>query len=387
MDMKENVSIISVVGIGGLGKTALAQLLYNDKAVQLHFELKMWQELRKKIEGRRYLLVLDDIWNEDREHWLRLMTLLKDGAKGSKIIITTRSEKVAKITGASSPFFLKGLDEEQAWKLFSQLAFENWERARESEVGVHWEDLIRLWVAQGFVQPSNESMCLEDVDCVIVTEQGQQIDRRTYHLSFAFPSDSSLHVPSSLLEANKLKTFLLPQRGELSIDASAYKKFKHSGGPGELRGLNHLGNRLEIKGLECLRGNPSEAKDINLMGKSHLQRCGEEGKPRDCWHQLKSLDDLVISNCPNLISLPPHKYIRSVWLIKVNEKILEQAVNDSKVENLWLNGINGLKSLSGVLQHLTALRNLSILKCEELDLCNDESGCYSIAMERTYEPP
>ncbi|RDX98456.1 putative disease resistance protein RGA3, partial [Mucuna pruriens] len=152
MDMKENVSIISIVGIGGLGKTALAQLLYNDEAVRVHFELKMWvcvsddfdvktiakkiiesktndemdrvqQELRKKIEGKRYLLVLDDIWNEDRELWLQLLTLLTDGAKGSKIIIITRSERVAKISGTSSPFFLKGLDEEQTWKLFSQLAF------------------------------------------------------------------------------------------------------------------------------------------------------------------------------------------------------------------------------------------------------------------------
>ncbi|RHN40471.1 putative P-loop containing nucleoside triphosphate hydrolase [Medicago truncatula] len=132
----------------------------HDKTVQQHFELKKWvcvadddsevkgfdvegiaakilesktrdemdqvqQELRTKIDGNRYLLILDDMWNEERENWLQLMTLLRDGAKGSKIVITTRSETVAKISGTSSLFSLKGLDEKQSWNLFSQLAFEN----------------------------------------------------------------------------------------------------------------------------------------------------------------------------------------------------------------------------------------------------------------------
>ncbi|KAL2326152.1 hypothetical protein Fmac_025210 [Flemingia macrophylla] len=764
VDMKENVSVVSIVGIGGLGKTALAQLLYNDKAIDLDFELKMWvcvsddfdvktiakkilesktndemdrvqQELRKKIEGRRYLLVLDDIWNEDREHWLKLMTLLMDGAKGSKIIITTRSEKVAKISGSSSPFLLKGLDEEQAWKLFTQLAFENGEEPHNQKLASIGKDilkkcsgvplairsvgslmysmetendwlnfkdkdlvtideeggntifklielsydhlpihlkrcfafcslfpkdyriekkmLIRLWVAQGFVQSSHEKTCLEHVgneyfmslvyrsflqdlqknidgdiyvckmhdlmhdmakhvsgnDCVIINKQGQNIDKGTRHLSF----DSSLQVPSSLLEAAKLRTFLLQNDRELPhgmsdcylvissldqlrvldlrwskfkmlpscidklkhlryldlsynfeietlpssitklynletlllfccdslrklpndlrnlvslrhLDLSGCEKLafmprgigklsnlqtlklfvldrksKHSGGLGELRDLNNLSDFLQIKGLECLRSKPSKAKDINLTGKSNLRRlslgwnkhivadnnemdkdslilegllshnnlkslavrgfegmtisssinsftsvvrmnlsectrlqhlpplhllfnltnlylinlpclvwivinsnndnsstffpslkrielyelhnlkgwcrCGEEKKPRDCCHGLNILD-LSIVSCPNLNSLPLLSCTNYICLRKVNEKILQQAINHSKMETVELEGINGLKSVSQVLQHLTELRELSIKYCEELDPCNDEDGCY-----------
>ena len=69
--------------------------------------------LREKLNGKRYFLVLDDVWNEDIDKWLLLKNLLMGGARESRIVVTTRSIKVADIMGTTPPHELKGLDPEK----------------------------------------------------------------------------------------------------------------------------------------------------------------------------------------------------------------------------------------------------------------------------------
>ncbi|KAI6683914.1 hypothetical protein NL676_029827 [Syzygium grande] len=70
--------------------------------------------MRAAIDGKRYLLVLDDLWEEHLSTWLSLKTLLLGGARGSKILITTRLSSAAEITGTAPPHLLEGLSENKA---------------------------------------------------------------------------------------------------------------------------------------------------------------------------------------------------------------------------------------------------------------------------------
>ncbi|XP_065631973.1 putative disease resistance protein RGA1 [Quercus suber] len=158
-NVEESVLILPIIGLGGLGKTTLAQLVFNDREIQNHFEQKLWvcvsddfevkvivkkilecaqnkkqeeielntliNNLKKEIDGKRYLLVLDDVWNEDPQKWLELKSLLMDGARGSRILVTTRINKVAEITKTIQPYMLECLDKEKSWSLFKQFAFAN----------------------------------------------------------------------------------------------------------------------------------------------------------------------------------------------------------------------------------------------------------------------
>ncbi|XP_039114622.1 putative disease resistance protein RGA3 [Dioscorea cayenensis subsp. rotundata] len=158
-----NVAILPIVGMGGLGKTTLTQLVYNDHRVKEHFQLRMWlcvsenfderkltretleytqsdytntntnttnlnllqEDLFHKLKGKRFLLVLDDVWNENREKWSRYYVALAAGDRGSKILVTTRNENVGLIMGGLRPYYLKQLSDENCWSLFRSCAFVN----------------------------------------------------------------------------------------------------------------------------------------------------------------------------------------------------------------------------------------------------------------------
>ncbi|KAK4721571.1 hypothetical protein R3W88_011804 [Solanum pinnatisectum] len=153
-----DLDVISITGMPGAGKTTLAYKVYNDKSISSHFDLRAWctvgqeydeknllnkifnqvngsdsklsenidvaDKLRKQLYGKRYLIVLDDVW--DTSKWDELTRPFPEVEKGSRIILTTREKKVALQGKRNTDLLdLRLLKPEESWELLEKRAFGN----------------------------------------------------------------------------------------------------------------------------------------------------------------------------------------------------------------------------------------------------------------------
>ncbi|KAG6632573.1 putative disease resistance protein At3g14460 [Carya illinoinensis] len=170
--------VIAIVGLGGLGKTTLAQLVYQDDRMKRHFDLKAWVcvsvdfdalkitktileelglstnsddkslnwlqvTLQQNLTGKKFLLVLDDVWNKNSSEWEALSNPFKFGAEGSRVIVTTRDEGVASTMRSTKIHKLKELREKDCWKLFSKQAFHSGNSDAHPELEVIGRQIVK----------------------------------------------------------------------------------------------------------------------------------------------------------------------------------------------------------------------------------------------------
>ncbi|KAL7233305.1 hypothetical protein ACSBR1_017019 [Camellia fascicularis] len=82
-------------------------------------------ELQKALPGRKFLIILDDVWNKDYNAWNVLKKPFNDGAQGSKVVVTTRNRDIATMMATVELHDIKILSNKHCWSLFAQHAFAN----------------------------------------------------------------------------------------------------------------------------------------------------------------------------------------------------------------------------------------------------------------------
>ncbi|XP_047983575.1 putative late blight resistance protein homolog R1B-16 [Salvia hispanica] len=185
----DNLKVLPIVGMAGIGKSALAKYIYDDPSIAFHFDIRAWVtisqdysiasilskilaslkdevdqledyskasilskilaslkdevdhigrdsfkghdverlKLNKLLSGRRYLIVMDDMWSA--EAWRFVQRLFPNYHNGSRIILTTRLMDLAIYYANFCNTFpvhtMRFLDDEQSWRLFNHKVFGN----------------------------------------------------------------------------------------------------------------------------------------------------------------------------------------------------------------------------------------------------------------------
>ncbi|KAK2636924.1 hypothetical protein Ddye_031716 [Dipteronia dyeriana] len=154
-DDDHRTHVITMVGEGGVGKTTLAQLVYNDKKVEKQFEFKAWihvsedfddllltkaivhaftdptdnedleslqNSLKDHLKRMKFLLVLDNL-TSTRSDWRSLQKVLTAGENGSRVIVTTCHPQLQETMGTLPAFTVRSLTYQESWMLFAQHVF------------------------------------------------------------------------------------------------------------------------------------------------------------------------------------------------------------------------------------------------------------------------
>ncbi|CAL5059009.1 unnamed protein product [Urochloa decumbens] len=159
----KHYSVIGIYGIAGSGKSTLAQYVCDyEKAESQHFDPVMFihvsqtfrvdkifrdmlreirkdrqsdsndvkdlhDELMEKLKGKRFLLVLDDLWvsRKNQEECAVLLNVLDAGQSGSRVLVTAQKKDAAAALGAQEEIPIPDMEEEHYFSMFMHYALED----------------------------------------------------------------------------------------------------------------------------------------------------------------------------------------------------------------------------------------------------------------------
>ncbi|XP_044445722.1 putative disease resistance protein RGA4 [Triticum aestivum] len=437
------VTVVPIVGIGGVGKTALAQVVYNDPAVGNQFDLRIWIWVSNMFDEVRLTREMLNFVSREIHQGLcsfaKLQEVLKsnqllapftsDGANNNLILMTTRKPSFAKRRGTTEPIKLSALGKDDFYLLFKVCAFgdenykeeeslrdigqqivqklkgnplaaqtagsilrehlsiEHWTRNLRNE---YWkslqltsgimpalklcydgmpfhlqqcfsycsifpynyqfpaEELIHMWISQGFVKRDSSSECLEEIGKSYLTD--------LVNLGF-FEQVEEIEQTHNISRSEKFEE-------KIRIAFTSVKTLR------TLVWVNHTHLRyLKLEAVHVELGSPSQVKSkfshqildgwLTSLQIIHLENCGQ-GWILPCLERFPFLTRLKLSNMEE---------VREVSVPSLEELVL---VEMPDLENCFCTSLGDMNS---------SLRVLEIRGCPALKMFNLLEKHHSFKME------
>ncbi|XP_027192110.1 putative disease resistance protein RGA3 isoform X2 [Cicer arietinum] len=388
LEKSDSFVVVPIVGIGGLGKTALVNLIFDDDRIKDGFDLRIWVDvsddwsieriwekkvvrgfdrssdknvsgvdffscLNDYVRGKKFLLVLDDVWNCNRVEWLDMKKmLLGNCAKGSRIVATTRYKSTASIMGENknenSLYQLGALVDGDCRYLFEKWAFAEGERVQHPNLVKIGQEIVMkcggvplaIRSVGGLLSGTKEEsywMSVKNSDTWSMSHLPEKEDGSTYLRALDLSNIGLTHFPNSIGNMKHLRYLNLNGNNELRIL------------PDSICSLHFL-QTLKLSG--CRRISTFPKNFSHLVSLRYLVITS----PNILEKQLGTLTSLrsLTIECRNLVSLT------------------EVIQNLTSLRTLRIHNCAKLNSLPSSLKNCTALENLEVVNCpmiESLDVC------------------
>ncbi|KAK4551207.1 hypothetical protein RGQ29_032466 [Quercus rubra] len=447
----DNVSVISILGLGGVGKTALVQCSYNDERVATHFGSTFWVDMsegfnlsklakeilnpvpqegmafisveelsknqvqivvQKALKGKRFFIVFDNVCNCSLAKWNDVRGLLigGGGARGSKIVVTTRYQNVASMMSTGHVYALESLSEDDSWLLFKRWAFNKGEEnqyLRLVEIGK--EILKKCKGVPLAVTNLGSLLCsnrderfwssirdsdiweLEQEDDFILPILKMSYDHLPSHLKpciaylALFPKDYNFN------STELIRSFMA--NGLLRRKLSARSFFHEVKDIGfsftfKMHDLLHELSYYIAKDDYCLIGNNDSRDDFKTVRHVSIlyDNSGAGDKVELFLHKLsngvqsiiflnKGRDAINVTKSFIQTCISRFKYLRLLDLSPLSFKALPSSICDLKhLRYLSLHGNTQLKKLPNSICDLQNLETLSLAGCKELEKLPRDMG-------------